>query len=328
MSRFAGIDVSKKSLYLCIIDDVPRPSPIKLSKASFPNDDDGIQLLLAELKLFNVNAVLMEATGGLELLAHCTLAHEDISVSVCNPANARNFALSQGKFEKTDPVDAFMLARMCLSHRPEPTPARHELLELRRLVTRRAQLVELRKLETQYSKSPTALESQAYTVIATAINQSLKGIETRMDIIIAQQEPLSKKAALLKTVPGIGPGTVYILLALLPELGQLNNRQIAKLVGVAPMIQQSGMWRGRAMIHGGRKEVRNALYMCAMVGARHNPWIEEIYNRHKGKEGNGKHAIVVCIRRLLTCLNSMVKHEKEWHYVPKPAEDREEVLSR
>ena len=326
MPRFAGIDVSKKSLYVCIIDDVPKPSPIKLSKASFSNDDEGILSLLAELKLFGVTAVLMEATGGLELLAHCTLEQEGISVSVCNPANARNFALSQGKFEKSDPVDAFMLARMYLSHRPEPTPAHHELLELRRLVTRRAQLVELGKLEKQYSSSPTALEEQAYVAIAKAINQSLKEIETRMDGIIAQQESLSKKAALLKTVPGIGPATVYILLALLPELGKLSNRQISKLVGVAPMIQQSGQWRGRTMIQGGRKEVRNALYLCAMVGMTHNPWIKEIYSEHKERTDKGKHALVVCMRRLLTCLNSMIRHEKKWHYTPKPPMEKVEAL--
>lgn len=266
----AGIDVSKKSLQICILSSETQLSTVPLKISSFPNDSDGITRLSSLLQSLHVTHILMEATGGLELLAHCSLELAGFKVAVCNPAQARHFARSLGKYEKTDPVDALALARQQLALRPEPTPARHDLLELRRLVTRRRQLGHLLKLERQHRQSPTALDADSYSELEKALKKEIKAIEKKIDALIESQEALKIKGECIQSVPGVGKIGVYVLLACLPELGTLSSRQIAKMVGVAPMKQESGQFRGKAAIQGGRGEVRNVLYMCAMVGITHN----------------------------------------------------------
>jgi transposase len=307
----AGIDVSKHTCQVCILHSAsPRSS---LLNSSFSNTQQGLASIVTVLQLHKVTHVLMEATGGLEQLAHRSLEAAGFKVAVCNPVQARHFARSLGQREKTDPVDAFALARQQLALQPSPTPARPELDELRRLVTRRNQLVDLLKQERLHRLSPVALDDESYSTVETCLKKQLKAIEARIDKLIQMREELKTKSESIRSVPGVGKVGVYMLLAFLPELGTLSSRQIAKMVGVAPMKQESGQFKGKAMIQGGRSDVRNVLYMCAMVGITHNPWIKGIYEKHK--ERGGKHALVVCMRRLLICLNRLVKNEAKWREV-------------
>ena len=316
MPHYAGVDVAKHSLQLSIIDSLAPAKPLKLTSSSFPNSSDGFKLLAAALSSYGVAKVLMESTGGLELALHCALEADGYAVTVCNPAQARSFSRSLGKREKTDPVDAFILARMLLALGLAPTPAHHDLLAFRRLVSRRGQLVEHRKLEYQYKTSPNSLGEDAYSPLIDLLSQQIKSVEKQLEEFIEANPEFKRKDELMSGVPGVGRVTIYTLLAWLPELGHANERQIAKLVGVAPLLQESGMWKGKAKIQGGRANVRNVLYMSALVGLTHNGWIASIYKEHSAK--GGKHALVVCMRRLLICLNRMVAKNIAWRPVDKP----------
>jgi transposase len=264
-----------------------------------------------------VALVVMEATGGYEAALACALQAAGLSVAVVNPRQARDFAKSMGQLAKTDAVDARLLAefggvlvrRDDLSSFIRPLPDDKQLT-LAALVARRRQLLTMLGAERQRMQLAIAKVRPSIEAMIKAIRAQLDDIEA--DMVGHVKEHYEELDKLLRTTKGIGPVASATLIAELPELGKLNRREIAALVGVAPMANDSGNSRGRRRIQGGRFEIRRVLYMAALVAAKHNPAIKAFYEHLLGAGKLPKVALVACMRKLLTTLNAMVKTNTPW----------------
>lgn len=304
-----GIDIAKKTFDAAL--------GVGGTIKTFANEDSGHDSLIAELASLNVDLLLMEATGGLELNLACTLQAAGFTVVVINPRQARNFAKAMGYLAKTDRIDAKGLAEMALviSHHPERQrfvkvlpSAEHQALQA--LVARRRQLVTMLVAERQRLPISHAAARKSIEATIKAIKEQLDVVEKYLTSHIDQHhKELSQQ---LSTVKGVGQATVATLIADVPELGQLNRRQISALIGVAPFNRDSGQMRGKRMIFGGRARVRCGLYMATLVAIRWNTVIRSFYDRLVGLGKPKKVAIVACMRKLLTILNAMVKTGKSW----------------
>ena len=302
---FVGIDVSKANLDVGII-----PESKQLSVA---NNKSGIDNLVSHLRKTKPALVVMEATGGLEVKVASALAASCLPVAVVNPRQVRDFAKATGKLAKTDTLDAFVLAKFAKVIRPEvrvlPDDASRKL---KGLLTRRRQIVEMITAETnRLSSAPYHIQGEIKDHISW-LKSRLNSLDKDLDKTIKQSPIWQEKVDLLKSTPGIGPVVSFTLLADLPELGTLNRKQIAALAGVAPFCCDSGTFRGKRRVWGGRANVRSALYMSALVAVRHNPVIKEFYERLIKAGKAPKVALVACMRKLLTILNTMVKHKTPW----------------
>ena len=309
-SVVVGIDVAKAHVDVWVLD-------AKLGVLRFDNDADGHSALLAALQPLDVALVVMEATGGYEAALACALQAVGLSVAVVNPRQARDFAKSMGQLAKTDAVDARMLADFAgvLVRRPDlnsfirPLPD-HKQQTLAALVTRRRQLLTMLGAERQRLQLAIPKVRPSIEAMIVAIRAQLDEVELQMVSHVKEHyEELDK---LLRSASGIGPVASATLIAELPELGKLNRREIAALVGVAPMANDSGNSRGRRRVHGGRSEIRRVLYMATLTAARYNPAIKAFYQRLLGAGKLPKVALVACMRKLLTTLNAMVKNNKCW----------------
>jgi len=305
MDRYIGIDVSKAMLDIATLPDG--------ESWTVTNDDQGLAELLPRLVALAPTLVVLEATGGFELLAALTLAKAGLPVAVVNPRQVRDFARALGRLAKTDALDAGLLATFGERVRPEPRPLPDEAaLHLESLVTRRRQLVDMLTAEKNrlgFARGP----------VKRDISQHIRWLEKRLaDVDGDLQDAVTAsplyhaKAALLRTVPGVGPVTTVTLLATLPELGRLSRHQIAALVGVAPMNRDSGTMRGKRMVWGGRAPVRAALYMATLVGIKHNPALRTFYDRLRAAGKPFKVAVTACMRKLLTILNAMLRQNRRW----------------
>ena len=310
LSVTVGIDVAKAHVDVCVLgthSDVQR----------FANDVDGHSALAAALQSLDVGLVVMEATGGYEAALACALQAVGLHVAVVNPRHARDFARSMGRLAKTDAVDARMLAEMAavLVHREDLArfvrPVADECQQwLAALVTRRRQLLAMLGSERQRLQiTPRKLHPSIEAIIA-AIKAQLDDLEAQMMDHV--REHFSGLDGLLQSTSGIGPVASATLIAQLPELGRLNRREIAALVGVAPMSNDSGNRKGRRRVQGGRFEIRRVLYMATLTAARYNPVIRAFYERLKAAGKLPKVALVACMRKLLTMLNAMVRTGKPW----------------
>lgn len=304
-----GIDIAKKTFDAAL--------GVGGTIKTFANEDSGHDCLIAELASLNVDLLLMEATGGLELDLACTLQAAGFTVVVINPRQARNFAKAMGYLAKTDRIDAKGLAEMALviAHHPERQrfvkvlpSAEHQALQA--LVARRRQLVTMLVAERQRLPISHAATRKSIEATIKAIKEQLDVVGKYLTSHIDQyHKDLSQQ---LSTVKGVGQATVATLIADVPELGQLNRRQISALIGVAPFNRDSGQMRGKRMIFGGRARVRCGLYMATLVAIRWNRVIRPFYDRLVGLGKPKKVAIVACMRKLLTILNAMVKTGKSW----------------
>ena len=302
---FIGIDVSKARLDVAI-----RPSAEKLSVS---NDEAGIQALVKRLSELKPVLIVLEATGGLERSVSGTLGSAQLPVVVVNPRQVRDFAKALGQLAKTDRIDAEVLARFAEAIRPPLRPLPDKVsLELRSLIARRRQLIEMMVAE----KNRLSTASKA---VRKRIEAHIRWLETELDRAdkdldqsIRQSPIWQEHQDLLRSVPGIGPVVSRTLLAELPELGRLNRKQIAALVGIAPLNCDSGTFRGRRGIWGGRATVRAVLYMAALVASRRNSVIRNFYKRLREKGKAPKVALVACMHKLLTILNAMIKHKTRW----------------
>jgi transposase len=302
---FIGIDVSKARL-----DVAMRPSAEKLSVS---NDEAGIQALVKRLSELKPVLIVLEATGGLERSVSGTLGSAQLPVVVVNPRQVRDFAKALGQLAKTDRIDAEVLAHFAEVIRPPLRPLPDKVsLELRALIARRRQLIEMIVAE----KNRLSAASKA---VRKRIEAHIRWLETELDRAdkdldqsIRQSPIWQEHQDLLRSVPGIGPVVSRTLLAELPELGRLNRKQIAALVGIAPLNCDSGTFRGRRGIWGGRATVRAVLYMAALVASRRNSVIRDFYKRLREKGKAPKVALVACMRKLLTILNAMIKHKTRW----------------
>jgi transposase len=255
----------------------------------------------------------MEATGGWEAAAVLALCEASIPVRVVNPRQARDFAKSQGQLAKTDRIDAASLAHFASTLKAgAQTMPPAQTLQLRALVVRRAQLQGMITAErNRLQLAPLPIRKQIQKTI-TFLSKQLQQLDQDADDLLRASPLWLEQAALLQSVPGVGPGLTRTLLAQLPELGTLNGKQIAALAGLAPFNRDSGPRQGTRCIWGGRSAVRSTLYMATLCGTRHNPVIKVFYRRLRAAGKPAKVALVACMRKLLTILNAMLANHTPW----------------
>lgn len=313
VAAYVGIDVAKAHLDIAV-----RPSG---EQWVVTNDDAGIVALRERLYALRPapTLVVLEATGGREIPVVAALATAGWSVAVVNPRQVRAFAHAIGQLAKTDALDAALLARFAEAVRPTPRPLPDAAVqEFAALLARRRQLVGMQTAERQ--RLDTALAA-----VRTHIERHLAWLAQELDDLDrslrerVQASPLwRERENLLRSVPGVGPTTAFALLADLPELGTLGRKQIAALVGVAPLNRDSGALRGTRGVWGGRARVRSALYMAALVATRHNPIIRAFYERLCADGKPKKLALTACMHKLLTILNAILRHATPWQ-APHPS---------
>ena len=304
---YVGIDVAKAGM-----DVAARPSD---ERWSISNDETGIRQPVSRLKTLEPAIVVLEASGGLELPLVAALAVEAMPVVVVNPRQVRDFARATGKLAKTDTLDAAVLAYFGEAVRPPVRPLRDsETQLLHSLVTRRHQLV------TMLVSEKNRLSTAATVAVRPSIESHIEWLERELNDLdsdlrqtIRRSPVWREKDDLLRTVPGVGEQVSLTLLAYLPELGTLDHRQIAALVGVAPFNRDSGTMRGRRTVWGGRAKVRASLYMGALTASRWNPVIRDFYQRLLAAGKPKKVALTACIRELIVLLNSILKHRSPWY---------------
>ncbi len=303
---FVGIDVSKDTLDVHIA-----PSGVSLHETY---DEKGIEKIIEALKAASSTLIVLEATGGLEVRLACELSATGLTVAIINPRQARDFAKATGRLAKTDRVDAAMLAAFAQAIRPAARPLKDaDARALEDMLNRRRQLIamrvqELLRLNTAESK---ALQKSLKTHIAW-LEKQITTVDNDLNTQLRASDVWRAKDDVLKGIPGIGAVTSLTMLSKCPELGTLNRREIAALVGVAPLANDSGKHRGKRSIWGGRAEVRAVLYMAALSAMRFNPDIKAFAERLKNKGKATKVVIVACMRKLLTIMNAMLKNMQPW----------------
>jgi transposase len=307
MDRFVGIDVSK-----AVLDIAVTPTG---EAWSTPNSADGMQDLVKRLREMAPTLIVLEATGGLERRAVAALAGAALAVVAVNPRQVRDFAKATGKLAKTDAIDAAVLALFADRIRPEPRSLPDaETQELEALVVRRRQVVDMITAEkNRLSVAPPS--KRVRTAIGKTIKwlqKQLEEIDTDLDNAVKASPAWREKEDLLRSVPGVGKVLSRTLLSLAPELGSLGRKQMAALVGVAPLNRDSGTRRGRRSIWGGRAHVRAVLYMGALVAARFNPTIRAFHARLIAAGKLPKVALVACMRKLLSILNAVIRDKSPW----------------
>lgn len=308
-SVFIGIDVSSQTLEVA--------SSEQTKTWQLANDAQGIEQLVNQASALAPALVVLEATGGYEFEAACALQAAGLAVAVVNPRTARDFARAMGALAKTDALDARMLtvfARVLHQH-PElerfvKPLADAELQQLQALVLRRRQLVQMLTAERQRLRLAHAAARPSIERVIVFLKQELDDSEAQVAAHVQRHH--AQLAQALASVPGIGAASVAVLLAELPELGKLDRRRIAALVGVAPLNRDSGQMRGQRCIWGGRADVRRTLYMATLTAVRYNPALKACYQRLLATGKRKKVALVACMRKLLTMLNAVAKHGSTW----------------
>jgi transposase len=303
---FVGIDVSKNKL-----DAHVRPT---MESFTAERTGAGVDALIARLLALSPTLVAIEATGGFETIVAAGLAGAGLPVVVVNPAQVRSFANALGQRAKTDPIDAAVIAHFAQATRPQVRPMPDAATQLLAdLVGRRRQIVEMIGAESQREKRAVANRlRQSIGRLKKALEKELAEIDAEIDDNVRGSPAWRVKEDLLVSAPGVGPVIARTMIAELPELGALNRKEIAALAGLAPFTRQSGQWRGRSRIGGGRSAVRTVLFMGAMVAKRHNPALKAFFDRLVAAGKPKKLAIVAVARKLLTMLNAMIRDNKPW----------------
>ena len=302
---FAGIDVSKDMLEVAM---EPRRE-----KMSFAQTEDGLSLMADFIQSFSPCLVVLEATGGLERAAVATLAARSLPVVVVNPRQVRDFAKSKGVLAKTDKLDALVIAQFAQAIRPELRPLKTaEAQELEALLSRRRQIVQMLTAEKNRLHSAPGWTRNDISLHIAWLEKRLAKIEEELGAMIRKSPVWRVKDELLRTFKGAGPVLSQSLLNDLPELGGLNRKKIAALVGVAPLNRDSGKFRGRRMVWGGRAEIRSVLYMATVAAIRSNPVIRAYHGRLVRAGKVPKVAITACMRKVLTILNAMMRNQTPW----------------
>ena len=302
---YVGIDVSKTC-----VDVAVRPTG---QKWTISNDESGIGELVSRLKALDPVIVVLESTGGLELPSVTALAAGALPVVIVNPRQVRDFARATGTLAKTDALDAAVLAHFADAVRPAVRPLRDaETQVLSSLVARRHQVVSIVVAEKNRLGSAIVAVRPRIEAHIAWLEQELSDIDEGLRQTLRSSPVWREKDDILRSVPGVGEQLSLALLSQLPELGTLNRRQVAALVGVAPFNRDSGKMRGKRQIWGGRARLRAVLYMGAMVASRFNPVIRDFYQRLLAAGKPRKVALTACMRKLLVILNSMLKRRSPW----------------
>lgn len=302
---FVGIDVAKAHLDVAL-----RPTG---EQWTVSNEDTSIAALVAQLQAVAPTLIVLEATGGYQRAAVAALVAAGLPVVVANPRQTRDFAKATGQLAKTDALDARALAHFAEAVRPTPRPLPDAQTEaLRALLTRRRQLVAMRTAElNRLASAPPQVHADLQAHI-TWLAQRLASLDDTLDTTLRASPAWRERETLYRSVPGIGPVSARTLLLDLPELGTLSRQRIAALAGVAPFNRDSGTLRGHRTIWGGRAPLRATLYMATLVAVRHNPVLQAFYERLLAAGKAKKVALTACMRKLLTILNAMVKHQTPW----------------
>jgi transposase len=307
---FVGIDISKDRLDVHI-----QPTEERFSLA---HEEAGVAELVRRLQGLAPQLVVMEATGGYETTVAAALASAGLPVAVINPRQIRDYARATGQLAKTDRLDARVIALFAAAVRPAVRPAVRSLpddqaQQLGEMTARRRQLVEMLGAEMnrrRLVRDPRLRERLRAHI--TWLEQALREVDDDLRRLVRGSVLWRETDDLLRSAPGIGPVTSCTLIADLPELGHLDRRRIAALVGVAPFNRDSGTMRGRRLVSGGRAPVRTVLYMATLVAIRHNPTIAAFYKRLRAGGRPGKVALVAAMRKLLTILNAIVRERRPW----------------
>ncbi len=308
---FVGIDVSKERLDVHV-----RPA---VESFSVPRSGAGVDDLIVRLRALAPTLVAVEAAGGFEAIVTAGLAGAGLPIVVANPAQVRAFANALGKRAKTDPIDAAVIAHFIEATRPQPRPLPDDAMRLLAdLVARRRQIVEMIGAESQRQKRASQKRLQkSIGRLKKALEKELAEIDADIGDNVRGSPVWRVKEDLLVSVPGVGPTIARTLIAELPELGSLDRRRIAALAGLAPWTRQSGQWRGKSFIGGGRAGVRTMLFVGAMVAARHNPMLKTFRDKLVAAGKPKMVALVAVARKLLTILNAILRDNRPWH--PKTA---------
>jgi len=333
-SVFVGIDVAKAHLDVTITRVAePAAEPQTIERGCYSNDPAGMRQILAILTALPRSSsdgatsdgatsdvgilIVMEASGGYEALAAATLAEAGYAVAVVNPRHVRDFAKSSGRLAKTDRLDADLLARFAERMRPVARPLPDHLQQqLQGLLTRRAQLLEMIVAEKNRRQNASQAIVLQINEHIRWLNQQLGSLDDEIKQLIRSTPLWQATQSVLTSMPGIGPVTASILVAALPELGTISRKQIAMLVGVAPLNNDSGQRQGRRCIWGGRAIVRTALFNAARTAVQHNPLIKPFYQRLRAAGKPYKVALIACARKMLTILNSMLAAKQPWNPAP------------
>ena len=307
LTSVIGIDVSKNKLDVA---DAPESFAER-----FDNDHAGHGQLVKRLPEPDACLVVLEATGGYEKAVVLALVQAGYVVSVVNPRQVRDFAKALGILAKTDSIDARVIARFGLQVRPRAIAQTDEKQdELNQLVTRRRQRVALRTAEMNRQATATSqVVRQSLQKNIEHLSKDIRRIDAEITRLVKSDDDWKGKSELLQSTPGVGEVTATTLIAEVPELGQLNRQKISALVGVAPFNRDSGQFRGRRTIWGGRRSVRAVLYMAALTARRHNPVIRAFADRLEEQGKLPKVVLVACMRKLLVILNTMVKTNTTWN---------------
>jgi transposase len=302
---YVGIDVAKDWL-----DVAQRPGGEAWRVSS---DETGVAALVERLRGVRPALVVLEATGGLQIPAVAALAAAGLRTVVVNPRQVRQFAGATGRLAKTDAIDAQVLAQFGEAVRPEVRPLPDaDSQELSALVNRRRQLIEMLTAEKNRLRLAAKKVRPNIEAHIRWLEGELLDLEGGLGDAIRSSPVWRERDNLLRSVPGVGPVLSSVLLAELPELGRLNRKEIAALAGVAPLNRDSGQFRGRRTVWGGRSHVRTALYMATLVASRYNPTIKSFYQRLLSVGKPKKVALTACMRKLLTILNAMMRHQAPW----------------
>lgn len=302
---FVGVDVSKDHLDVAV-----HPGGEAMV---FSRNGAGLQELTARLKTIAPQIIAVEATGGFETVVVAALGAAALPVVVVNPAQVRNFAKALGARAKTDPIDAAVIARFAEATKPilRAIPD-EETRRLGDLVARRRQIIQMIVAEKQREKRAARAMRKSIARLLRALEKELSEVDKDIDDAVKGSSAWREKEDLLASVPGVGDVTARTLLAELPELGTLTRREIASLAGLAPYTQQSGQWKGKSFIAGGRAAVRSAVYMAAVSAARCNEVLRPFYQRLVDAGKPKKLALIAVARKLLTILNAIIRDKKPW----------------
>ncbi len=307
MRNCIGIDISKRSFDVYVLETN--------RTLQMQNDSDGINQCIKLCHDILPELIVMEATGGYEMLLASHLQAEGFAVAVVNPRRIRDFAKALGQMAKTDKIDAQIIAKFAATLEPMP----HEIIDdnsrkLKALVARRKQLLQMHTAECNRKEHAIDVEvERSIEAIVNAIESQLSNVDKEIDSWIQQMPELKQRAEYLQSIPGIGKTTAHMLVTELPELGILNRRQIAALVGVAPINRDSGVFRGKRMTGGGRKQIRAKLYMPTLVATQYNPVIKKYYRYLVDEQGKCKMiALTAAMRKLLCIMNTMLKNKQHW----------------
>ena len=304
-ARNVGIDVGKTFLDICVYE-LDRHWQVE-------NTPSGIKGLLKQLKRFSLTRILVEATGGYERNLVEACAEQDLPVLIVQPIQVRQFAKAQGILAKTDKIDARLIAQFGVVMQPQPRPIQSQNVRLiRDLLARKRQLNEARTQELNRQHKAPKILIPSHRRALKLLDTEIAWVNTKLDKAVAEVTEWQRVYEVLSSVPGIGDGVAYTLLGELPELGTLNNRQIAALCGLAPYNRDSGAMKGKRRIRGGRAPIRTVLYMAMLSAIQHNPVMKAFYNRLVSQGKHKKVAITACMRKMMTILNTMVRNDQVW----------------